>query len=165
MSYYLRLVGLHKLVLSVGLIKLLMDSLVVWGPSLYQQYLQRLQRFQNHAVHLIFSLNKFDHVSEHYKRLQWLDLDQLIWLCLVCVMFHQYHSSQGISLRLPIQFGNRTSYYTRTQPHFNCCRLSQTQKFFRCAATNYWNDLPSHLKQMTYFSGFSRAAKHDLLNS
>ena len=40
-SYYLRLVGLYKLVLPIGLIKLLMDSLVlphilyalsVWGP-------------------------------------------------------------------------------------------------------------------------------------
>ena len=139
MSYYLHLVSLQKLVLPVGLInKLLMDSLVlshmqyallVWGPSLYQQYLQRLQRLQNHAVRLIFSLNKFDHVSEHYKRLQWLDLDQLIRLRLVCVMFHQYHTSQGISLKPPIQFGNHASYYTRIQPHFaylNRCRLSQT---------------------------------------
>ena len=40
-----------------------------------------------------------------------------------------------------------------------------TQNFFRCAATNYWNDLLSHLKQMGFFSEFSRAAKHDLLKS
>ena len=111
-------------------------ALSAWGPSLYQQYLQCLQGLQNCAVHLIFSLNKFDHASEYYKRLQWLDLDQLIRLRLVCVMFHQYRNSQRISLKPPIQFGNRTSYYTRTQPHFanlKLCRLSQTQKFFRCA--------------------------------
>ena len=54
-------------------------------------------------------------------------------------MFHQYHSSQGILSKPPIQFGNRTSY-TRTQSHFanlNCCQLSQIQKFFRSAATAY----------------------------
>ena len=122
------------------------------------EYLQCLQRLQNRAGMLNIFIN---HVSDHYKRLQWLDLDQLIRLCLVCVMFHQYHSSQGISLKPPIQFGNRTSYYTRTQPHFanlNCCRLSQTQKFFRCAARH--NDLPSRL----FLSLISRAAKYDLLN-
>ena len=51
MAYYLHLVGLHKRILPANLIKLLMDSLVlprmqyallVWGPSLYQQHLQRL---------------------------------------------------------------------------------------------------------------------------
>ena len=80
MSYYHHLVGLHKRVLLVGLIKLLMDSLEffcimqyalpVWGPSLYHQYLQCLQKLQNHAVCLIFSLNKFDHVSKHYEQLR-----------------------------------------------------------------------------------------------
>ena len=63
MSYYLHLVGLHKCVLPVCLIKLLMDSLVLynvqyalpdWGPSTYQHHIQRLQRFQNHAVHIFF---------------------------------------------------------------------------------------------------------------
>jgi len=82
MSYYLHLVSLHRCVLPVHLIKLLMDSLVlshmqyalpVWGPSLYQHDLQRLQRLQNHGVHLIFSLNKFDHVSDYYKQLRWLN--------------------------------------------------------------------------------------------
>ena len=127
MSYYLHLVGLHKRTLPASLIKLLMDSLVlphmqyalpVWGPSLYQQHSQRLQRLQNRAVRLIFSLNKFDHVSNYYKQLQWLNLDQFIQFRLSCVMFHQYHHSKGILLEPPIQFGNHASYFTRTQPHF-----------------------------------------------
>ena len=79
MSYYLHLVGLHKHILPASLIKLLMDSLVlphmqyvlpVWGPSLYQEHSQRLQRLQNRAVRLIFSLNKFDLVSNYYKQLK-----------------------------------------------------------------------------------------------
>ena len=141
-------------------------ALSAWGPSLYQQYLQCLQGLQNCAVHLIFSLNKFDHASEYYKRLQWLDLDQLIRLRLVCVIFHQYHNSQGISLKPPIQFGNRTSYYTRTQPTLLILSFAGYLKLrsFLDVLTNYWNYLSSHLKQMTCFSEFSRAAKH-LLNS
>ena len=152
-----------------------MDSLVlphmqyalpVWGPSLYQQHSQHLQRLQNCAVRLIFSLNKFDHVSNYYKQLQWLNLDQFIQFRLSCVMFHQYHHSKGILLEPPIQFGNHGSYFTRTQPHFANlyrCQLSQTQKFFRCAASKYWNNLSLHLKQMKSFSEFFKAAKFDLL--
>ena len=159
MSYYLYLVGLHKRILPVSLIKLLMDSLVlphmqyalpVWGPSLYQQHFLRLQRLQNRAVRLIFSLHKFDHVSNYYKQLQWFNLDQLIQFRLACMMFHQYHHSRSILLKPPIQFGNHTSHFTRTQPHFANpyrCRLSQTQKFFRCTGTTNWNNLPLNLKQ------------------
>ena len=43
-------------------------ALPVWGPSLHQQHLQHLQKLQNRAVRLIFSLNKFDHVSNYYKQ-------------------------------------------------------------------------------------------------
>ena len=175
MSYYLHLVSLHRRVLPVHLIKLLMDSLVlshmqyalpVWGPSLYQQDLQHLQRLQNRGVRLIFSLNKFDHMSDFYKQLRWLNFSQLIQFRLVCVMFHQYHKSKGILLQPPIQFGNITSYHTRTQPHFanlSRCRLSQTKKFFRHTATTMWNNLESHVKLMTSFAEFYRAAKDNLL--
>ena len=177
MSYYLYLVGLHKRILPVSLIKLLMDSLVlphmqyalpVWGPSLYQQHLLRLQRLQNRAVRLIFSLHKFDHVSNYYKQLQWFNLDQLIQFRLACMMFHQYHHSRSILLKPPIQFGNHTSHFTRTQPHFANpyrCRLSQTQKFFRCTGTTNWNNLPLNLKQTESFSEFYKAAKYHFLNS
>ena len=48
-------------------------------------------------------------------------------------MFHQYHQSKGILLQPPIQFGNLTSHYARTQPYFTnisrCPCLSQTSVF------------------------------------
>ena len=140
-------------------------ALPVWGPSLCQQH---LQRFQNRAVRLIFSLHKFDHVSNYYKQLQWFNLDQLIQFRLVCMIFHQYHHSQSILLKQPIQFENHTSHFTRTQPHFANlyrCRLSRTQKFFRCTATTYWNNLPLHLKRTESFSEFYKATKYHFLNS
>ena len=36
----------------------------VWDLSMYQHYIQQLQRLQNRAVYMIFSLNKFDHAME-----------------------------------------------------------------------------------------------------
>ena len=92
----------------------------------------------------------------------------LIQFRLACMMFHQYHHSRSILLKPPIQFGNHTSHFTRTQPHFvnpYRCRLSQTQKFFRCTGTTNWNNLPLNLKQTESFSEFYKAAKYHFLIS
>jgi len=115
---------------------------------------------------LNISLNKFDHVSDFYKQLQWLNFSQLIQFHLVCVMFHQYHKSKGTLLQPPIQFGNTSSYHTRTQPHFanlSRRRLSQTKQFFRHTATTTWNNLESSVKLTTSFAKFYRATKDNLL--
>ena len=93
MSYYLHLLNSHRYVLNNSITKLLLDSLVlshiyyalpVWGPSLNVQLLSRLKRMQNRAVRLTFSLKKYDHVSDYYKRLHWLPLDQFIKFRSVC---------------------------------------------------------------------------------
>ena len=99
MAYYLHLINRHRHVLPSYLIKLLLDSLVlshmryalsVWGPSLTQNQLLRLQRLQNRAVRLAFSLNRSDHTSEYYRKIRWLKVTRLIQFHLACVMFHQY---------------------------------------------------------------------------
>ena len=55
---------------------------------------------------LNISLHRFDHTSETVKQLQWFNMDQLIHVCLICVMLHQYHRSKGILLLLLIEFGS-----------------------------------------------------------
>ena len=76
--------------------KLLLDSLVlshiyytlpVWGPSLNVQLSSRLKWMQNRAVRLAFSLKKCDHVSDYYKQLHWLPLDQFVKFRSVCSMY------------------------------------------------------------------------------
>jgi len=72
------------------------------------------------GVRLIYRLHKYDHITEYYNRLRWLKFPQLIHFNSVCSVFHQYqhHSSRGIPLLPPIQFGNQTCYNTRTAPYF-----------------------------------------------
>ena len=95
--------------------KLLLDSLVqshiyyalpVWGASLRLQLSSRLKRLQNRAVRLAFSLKRYDHVSDYYKQLNWLPLDQFIKFCSICSMYKQFHQRCCIPLEPPIQFGN-----------------------------------------------------------
>ena len=61
MSYYLYFIRRHKHCLDAGLIKLLLDTLVLshlryalplWGPALSQQSLHRLKHVQNWAVRM-----------------------------------------------------------------------------------------------------------------
>ena len=118
MAYYLHLINSHKHCLSPYLLKLLVESLVffhlsyalpVWGPSLNQQLYQRLEQ----------TLSKFDHVSDHYRSLSWLPVQQLIQFRSVGMMYHQYHHSRGISLSPPIKFGRCQSVYdTRATGYF-----------------------------------------------
>jgi len=182
MSYYVHLVNCHKKELPDAIIKLLMNSLVlsqlyyalpVWGPSLLQCHITRIQQLQNRAVRLIYRLHKYDHITEYYNRLRWLKFPQLIHFNSVCSVFqqyhqYQYHSSRGIPLLPPIQFGNQTCYNTRTAPYFANpirCQLTFTQRFFRHKATNWWNSLPADLKELHSFGDFHDSAKSLFLSS
>ena len=53
---------------------------------------------QNRAVRLCRNLRKYDHVSEHYKHLRWLQLEALIQYRSLCLMHHQFHQLQCITL-------------------------------------------------------------------
>ena len=147
MSYYLYLLNSHRHVLNNNIIKLLLDSLVqshmyysllVWGPSLSLQLSSRLKRLQNRAVHLAFSLKRYDHVSEYYKQLNWLPLDQFIKFCSICSMYKQFHQRCCIPFEPPIQFGQSHSHYTRTSLSFARIvryKLNFSQRFFHYRVT------------------------------
>jgi len=107
MAYYLHLIKLHSKVFNNHITKLLIDSLVfshltyvlsVWGTSIKQQSVQRLVRFQNRAVSLLYKLWHMDHVTQYYRSTEWLSFPQLV---------------VSIPLEPPIQFGHLSGYNTR----------------------------------------------------
>ena len=123
--------------------------MTVWGQSIGSTLLQRLQRMQNRAVRLCYSLQKYDHVSAFYHRLNWLPLPCFIQFRSLCLMYRQYHQFKCIPLEPPIVFGRTSSYCTRTPVYFanipvscNSC-LSSPRCFFHFKASQWWNSLPS----------------------
>ena len=140
LSYYLYLIGRHKHCLDVGLIKLLLDALIlshlcyslpVWGLALSQQSLHWLERIQNWALRMTMGLSRFDHVSQ---QLDWLPVKMLIQFQSCCLMFRQYYQVKCISLSPLIPFGRCHSHDTRTSYIFansQRIRLAFTHKFFR----------------------------------
>ena len=88
MAYYLYLISPHHKVLSMFILKLLVESLVlshlnnyalpVWGPALAHDMLGRLVKMHNRAIRVIGGLKKFDHVSSFRRQLNRLSVDSLI---------------------------------------------------------------------------------------
>ena len=104
---------------------------------------------QNWAVRMTMGLSRFDHVSQYYQQLSWLPVKKLIQFQSCCLMFRQYHQVKCISLSPLIQFGCCHSHDTRTSDNFANSqreRLAFTQKFFRFAATHWWNAIPTDQK-------------------
>ena len=69
------------------ILRMMVDSLVLsqlnyalplWGPPLSLDLINRLRRLHNRAVRVVFSLRKYDHVSSHRCRLEWLPLESTI---------------------------------------------------------------------------------------
>ena len=152
--------------------KLLIESLVfshlsysisVWGVSLKQHLVKRLERLQNRAVRLLFHLQKFDHVTCYYRRVSWLPFSDLIKYHSMCVMFHQFCGcGKGILLKPRPLFSLAGLLITITElkfAHTMRCRSSFTQSFFCCKATHWWNLLPSNIKSHVQFSDFKNDVK------
>ena len=81
--YYIHLTRKNFLMKSSSFMNSLVSShlyyaLPVWGPSLLQCHVARIQQLQNRAVRLICRLHKYDHIMEYYNRLHWLKFPHLI---------------------------------------------------------------------------------------
>ena len=104
-------------------------------------------------VRLAFSLKRYDHVSDYYKQLNWLPLDQFIKFRSICSMYKQFHQRCCIPLEPPIQFGQSHSHYTRTSSSFARIvryELNFSQKLFRYRVTQWWNSLPSQFANLPF---------------
>ena len=110
-------------------------ALPVWGPALSHDLLARLVKMHNRVIRVIGELKKFDHVSSFRRQLNWLSVDSLIQhRCDAIVMYRYYNSGHNncILLNPPIQFGQQSTYLTRTHPYFAAIhrfKLSFSQKF------------------------------------
>ena len=92
----------HWIVLSSNLLKLLIESLILfhlnyslpaWGTLLHTQLLQRLKRMQNKALHLCRNIHKYNMIMR-YQDLQWLILGSLMLhhsLCISLMNCSLYH--------------------------------------------------------------------------
>lgn len=79
---------------------------VVYGPCLTALNCQRLQRIQNSCIRLIFGLRKYDHVSDRFTALRWLNMT---WRRRLhgCVLYHKV-----LSTKCPAYLYNKIGFRT-----------------------------------------------------
>ena len=111
-SFYLFWIASHRRALPSEVIKMLIDSLVLFVLLVRYQCgvlcclsfsLLCLQHLHNWGVHITASLRKYDHVSYHCHQLNWpwLSLPSLIKYRSLCVM-HKIYYGTSVLLNPPI---------------------------------------------------------------
>ena len=90
------MIGRHRTSLTNNISKMLMESLVflrmryaisIWGPSLQQKHVSRLQLIQNRAVRLSYNFKKFEIIGRTYAK--WLPISDLFKLSSLSAMYGQ----------------------------------------------------------------------------
>ena len=111
---------------------------------------------------------KLDHVdsaiftefSSAAYRAKWLLFSKLVMYHSLFLMFFHYHHDYGqaIPLEPPLQFGNLSVHHTRTKSYFAGV-VRHLQSFFCHRAAQYWNSLPTNIKDHVQFGDFKSSVK------
>ena len=115
------------------------------GTPLLNHQVGHLQRIQNRAVRVVFSLKKFDHVSVSCEQLGWHNIAEEIEIRSLAAFHHHRFSHHCLQLQRPITFGRSHTYNTWCKTYFansTYHHLARTQQYFRHSATCWWNKLP-----------------------
>ena len=128
-----------------------LDSCNALYLGLPKKCLKKLQKVQNAAIRVVCNVRARHPVSELYKRLHWLNIEQRICYKTLLIVFKCIHGlapkvlqdmcvfNRRDNLSLQITFFNRTKYGKRAFIYY---------------APRYWNILPVHLRRITKIDSF-----------
>ena len=156
---------LHKLVqinrikhlLDKKTILLLMNSFVfsklyycstVWSNT-SKHNINKLQLVQNFAARVVLGLKKFDHISQAIKSLNWLPVNDRIYLNDAVMVYKCINKLvpdylfEKFTLRSQIHTGNTRQ---RDQLNIPRCRLTTGQRSFTYRGAKLWNNLRDNVK-------------------
>lgn len=121
----------------------------LYGFCLDTESRMRIQRVQNSCLRLVYDIKKYDHISQFYKRINWLKMDErtILHFCTFLLKLVNDPSSpqslkQRLIFRQSIHNFNIRIKDKLTMP------LHQSAMFQRCFsynAVNYYNKIPSAL--------------------
>ena len=156
---------LHKLVqinrikhlLDKKTILLLMNSFVfstlyycstVWSNT-SKHNINKLQLVQNFAARVVLGLKKFNHISQAIKSLNWLPVNDRIYLNDAVMVYKCINKLvpdylfEKFTLRSQIHTGNTRQ---RDQLNIPRCRLTTGQRSFTYRGAKLWNNLRDNVK-------------------
>ena len=130
--------------------------------------LTKIQKVQNACIRFIFSLKKFDHISDYIKRIKWLSMDKRRFLHSLLIVYKTLRYKEPSYLfnlfdsALPgHMYATRLSCgNTLITPR---CRTTKYQKSFTCQSIQLWNKLPEAIKTSPSVNAFKVQVFNNLL--
>lgn len=156
-----------KLQLCESLILPIMDYCIsLYGPLLTNLDMYRLQKILNNCIRYSFHLRKFDHISEYFKSVKWLNVASRIKYYLLLTLHKIILTDTPKYLSDKIKL--RSDVHDRITRHCNMIDIPIhcTSKFENSFSylSSWYNDLPNNFKNMSVI-GFKSALKQHLLNT
>ena len=123
----------------------------------------KLQRIQNFALRTVLNLHPRCHVSQHYKDLHWLTVNQRIHFKILTTTFKCIHCLAPSPLATKVVLSSLwTCYWT---PHSSTPFLPLAKKAFSYSAPRCWNALPRNLRIIPSLDTFKSHVKHHLFTN
>ena len=159
-----------KIMLANSLLLPILDYADASFTNLSEDQLNKLERIQNLAIRFIFSLRKYDHVSQYRSKLKWLSIRcrrNLRFLTfLYCVLFSptapSYLRDKFVFIKSP---GNQV------RPLRNltlCIPVHKTKIYdqsFTVQCIKLWNNLPLNIRQAKSLLSFKKAVKYHFMTT
>ena len=123
----------------------------------------KLQRIQNAAVRVIFSLRKRDSVREHLKSLHWLNVEQRVTFKALLTTFKCLNDMAPAPLTALLSIKDYTSLLLEVKNFFPSSELGR--RAFRYYAPRLWNCVPPAIRVLDNIDTFKAKLKQFLFTS
>ena len=142
--------------------------LIILCNTDFQTQLQRLQRIQNAAAHVIYKKSKYEQVTPLLYELHWLPVSYIILFKLLVLTFKCIHGDAPIYLSNLITIKPISTFCLRSNemPYLlqkvRSKLVNAGDRSFAIAAPSEWNKLPSEIRSLPTLDVFKPKPKTHL---
>ena len=166
----LKSIGRIRNILSQNQIEILVHAVISskidYCNSVYyginKNIISALQKVQNAAVRMIFKLKRRTSVSEYYKKLHWLKIEQRIYYKIILMVFK---CANGIA---PVQLTEKIIKFKNIDTlTLNCmqCNSKSGRRSFSYIGPRLWNEVPIEIRKLSDLESFKSGLKTLLYNN
>ena len=156
--------------LPPGLRRMLCNALIqphfdyacsAWYPNLNAKLKKNLQITQNKCIHFCLKLDKMHHISEDFKTINWLPVDQRVLKSLNVTVFKYVNKACPYYMKEVFEYASQgrissRNNYAKLKVPFR--KTTMGQKSLSYIGPSVWNKLPSSMKRNISLNKF----KHDV---
>lgn len=161
-----------KIMLAQSILLPILDYADVCFLDVTEELLNKLERLQNLAIRFIFSLRKYDHVSEYRTRLKWLPIRHRHETHVLAVLYNILNNPNSPSylrsrfqLLPPPSRPRRLCLNQSRVLKLPCCKTHFMGNSFAYRAVQLWNKLPVNIQNSPSSSSFKKRLKSFYLSN